>query len=63
MLRPRAAKKSRNWHQGVVDAADRSMPRWHRGEAKRSRLRLTAEDAKGSNQGKPGGEGGGEQPH
>ena len=34
------------------------MARWHRGEAEKSWLRLTAEDAKSSNQAKPGGRGG-----
>ena len=33
MLWPRAAKKNGNWHRGIVDAADRFMMRWHRGEA------------------------------
>ena len=55
VLWPRAAKKSGNWHLGIVDAADRFMTRWHRGEAEKSWQRLTAEDAKSSNQGKPGG--------
>ena len=44
----------------IVDAADRFMTRWHRGDAEKSWQRLTAEDAKSSNQGKPGGRGGGE---
>ena len=57
MLWPRASK-SGNWHKGTVDAADRFMTRWHRGEAEKSWQRLTAEDAKSSNQGKPGGRGG-----
>ena len=56
---PWVAKKSGNWHGGIVDAADRFMARWHRGEAEKSWQRLIAEDAKSSNQGKPGGEGGG----
>ena len=34
VLWPRAAKKSGNWHRGIVDAADRLMTRWHRGEWK-----------------------------
>ena len=51
VLWPRAAKSSGNWHRGIVDAADRFMKMWHRGEAEQ---RLTAEDAKSSNQGKPG---------
>ena len=55
VLWPRAAQKRRNWHRGVVDEADRFMARWHRGEAEQSWLRLTAEDAKSSNQGKPWG--------
>ena len=58
MLWPRAAKKSGNWHRGIVDAADRFVTRWHRGEAEKSWQRLTAEDTKSSNQGKPGGRGG-----
>ena len=51
VLWPRAAKESGNWHPGVVDGANRFMTRWQR---------LTAEDAKSSNQGKLGGRGGGE---
>ena len=54
MLWPREAKKDGHWHRGVVDAADRFMARWYRGEAEKSWQRLTAEDAKSSNQGKPG---------
>ena len=63
MLWPRAAEKSGNWHRGIADAADRFIKRWHRGEAEKSWQRLTAEDAKSSNQGKPEGRGGGKQPH
>ena len=63
MLWPRTANKSGKWYRGVVDAADRLMTRCHRGEAEKSWLRLTAEDAKeSSNQGKPE-DGGGEQPY
>ena len=57
MLWPRAAK-SGNWHRGIVDAADRFIKRQHRGEAEKSWQRLTAEDAKSSNQETPGGSGG-----
>ena len=59
VLWPSAAKKSGNWQRGIVDAVDRFMTRCHRGEAEKSWLRLTAEDAKSSNQGKPGVCGGG----
>ena len=59
VVRPKAAKESGNGRRGIVDAADRFMARWHRGEAEKSWQRLTAEDAKSSNQGKPGGRGGG----
>ena len=55
VLWKRAAKKVGNWHRGVVDATNRFMTRWHRGEAEESWQRLTAEDAKSSNQGNPGG--------
>ena len=51
VLWPRAAKKSGNWHRGIADAADRFMTRWHRGGAEKSWQRLSAEDAKSSNQG------------
>ena len=57
MLWPRAAKESGNWHRGIVDAADRFTTRWHRVEAEKSWQRLTAENAKSSNQGKSGGRG------
>ena len=43
---------------GVVDAAGRFMTRWHRGEAEKNWLRHTAQDAKSSDKGKPGGRGG-----
>ena len=56
MLWPRAAKKSRDWHRGIVDAADRVMTRWHRVEAEKSSLRYAAEDAN-SNKRQPGGRG------
>ena len=60
---PRAAKKSGNWHPGIVDAAGRFMTRWHRGEVEKRRLRLAAEDPKKSSnqtkQGKPEGRRGG----
>ena len=60
VLWPRATKKNRNWHRGIVAAAYRFMTRWHRGEAEKSWQRLTAaEDAQSSNQGKPGGRGAG----
>ena len=36
VLWPRAAKKGGSWHRGVVDAADRFMTRWHRGEVEKS---------------------------
>ena len=55
VLWPRAVKKSANCHQGVVDAVDRFMTRWHSGEAEKIWLRHAAEDAKSSNKGKPGG--------
>ena len=57
---PRAAKlipMSGNLRRGIVEAADRFMTRWHRGEEETSWLCLTAEDAKSSNQGKPAGPG------
>ena len=43
----------------VVDAADRFMTRWHKGEAEKSWLRHATEDAKSGDKGKPGGRGGG----
>ena len=43
-LGPSAAKKSGKWYRGVVDAADRFMTRWHRGEAEKSWLSHAAED-------------------
>ena len=36
VLWPRAAKKSGKWYRGVVDAADRFMTRWQKGEAEKS---------------------------
>ena len=36
VLWPRAAKKGGSWHRGVVDAADRFMTIWHRGEVEKS---------------------------
>ena len=48
-----------NWHRGIVDAADRFMTRWHRGQAEKSWQRLTAEDTTSSNKGNRGGGGGG----
>ena len=48
---------SGNLRRGIVEAADRFMTRWHRGEEETSWLCLTAEDAKSSNQGKPAGPG------
>ena len=48
-----------NWHRGIVDAADRFMTRWHRGQAEKSWQRLTAEDTKSSNKGNRGGGGAG----
>ena len=59
VLWPRAAKKSGNWHRGIVDAADRFMTRWHRDEVEKSWQRLTAKDTKSSNQRKLEGRGGG----
>ena len=56
---PRAAKKSGNWHQGIVDAAGRFVTRSHKGVAEKGWQGLRAEDAKSSNQGKPGVQGGG----
>ena len=61
VLWPRAAKNSGNRHRGSVDAANRIMTRWRTGEAEKICQRLTAEAAKGSNQGR--GEGGGRQPY
>ena len=49
LLSPRAAKKSGDWHREIVNAADRFMTRWHRGEAEERWLRHAAEDAKSSN--------------
>ena len=60
VLWPRAAKKSGNWHRGIIDAADRFGTRWHRGEAEKGWQRLTAEDAKSSNHWNPEGLGGGQ---
>ena len=33
VLWSRAAKKNGTWHRRIVEAADRFMTRWHRGEA------------------------------
>ena len=44
VLRPRTSKKSRKRYQGVVEAADCFMARWHRNEAQRNQLRQGAED-------------------
>ena len=43
VLRPRTSKKSKRY-QGVVEAADCFMARWHRNEAQRNQLRQGAED-------------------
>ena len=57
VLWPRAAKKSGKWYyRGVVDAADRFMTRWHKGEAEKSWLRHAAEDAKSDKEKEGGGE-------
>ena len=63
LLWPRAAKKSGKWCRGVVDAADRFMTRWHKGEAEKSWLQHTTEDAKSGDKGKPGGRWDGGQPY
>ena len=52
-------QKSGTWYRGVVDAADRFITRWHRGEAEKRWLRHAAEDAKSSDKEKPGGRVGG----
>ena len=49
VLWPRSAKNGRNWHRGIVDAADRFMTRRHRGEAEENLQRLTAVGAGSSN--------------
>ena len=59
MLWPRATKKSGKWYLGFVDAANRFVARWHRGEAEKSWLRHAAEDAKSGDKGKPRRRGGG----
>ena len=58
VLWPRAAKKSEKWNRGVVDAADRFMKRWHKGEAEKGWLRQAAEDDKSGDKRKLGGRGG-----
>ena len=55
VLWPRAAEKSGKWCLGVVEAADRLMKRWHKGEAEKSWLRHAAEDAKTGDKRKPEG--------
>ena len=52
MLWPRAAKNSGKWRRGVVEAAGRFKPRWHRDEGQRSRPRHAAEDAKSGDKGR-----------
>ena len=56
MLWPRATKKSGKWYLGFVDAANRFVARWHRGEAEKSWLRHAAEDAKSDDKENGGGE-------
>ena len=46
LLWPTAARKSGEWHGGVVEVADCVMARRHRGEPEKSWLRHTAEAAK-----------------
>ena len=54
MLLPTAAKQGRKWYQGVVEAAECLMTRWHRDEAESSWLRHAAEDAKSDDKGRGG---------
>ena len=64
VLWPKAAKKSGNWHRGIVDAADRFIVNWHRGGAEKSWPRLkqrTPRAATKRNQWDGGG--GGEHPY
>ena len=35
-LKPGAFQNSGNWHRGIVDAEDRLMTRWHRGDPEKS---------------------------
>ena len=56
VLWPRAAKSGK-WYRGVVDAADRFMTRWHKGEAEKSWRRHAAENAKNGDKGKTWGRG------
>ena len=51
------AVKSPNWYRGVVDAADRFMTKWHRGEADKGWLRHATVDAKSSDKGRLEGRG------
>ena len=48
-------KKSGKRYRGVVKAVDCFMARWHRDEARKSRLRHAAEDAESGDEGKEGG--------
>ena len=49
---------SGNLYRGAVDAVDRFMTRWRRGEADKNWLRHAAVGAKSRNKGETGGEGG-----
>ncbi|MEP2437054.1 MAG: hypothetical protein ABJH93_09170, partial [Roseibium sp.] len=48
----RTDKKSGNFYRGLVEEAESFMPRWLADEAKRSRLRHAAEDAKNGDKGR-----------
>ena len=65
VLWPKVANKSGTGtgESSTVDAADRFMQRWHRGEGEKSWQLLTEEDAKSSNQRKLVGRGRGDQPY
>ena len=47
--------KCGKWYRVVVDAADRFMTRWHKGEAEKSWVPHETEDAKSGDKGKTGG--------
>ena len=51
VLWPTAAKKGGKWCQGVVEAAECFMTRWHRDEAESNWLRHATEDAKSDDRG------------
>ena len=49
------SQKARKWYRGIIEAAERSMVRWHEAEAEMSRQRRAS--AVGGAQGNGGGGG------